>query len=750
MKIGLDRAVPTLFAVFALTVCGWVLSVTLAQAQETSCANEVARGEQPYGLELPDCRAYEMVSPLNKDDNNVAENSARSSVTGDAVTYISRGAFAEPKAALNLNRYVSRRGASGWLTQNITPPYKSYETNLLEPYQSLQFTPDLSKGLARTYYSPLTSDTPAGYANYYVADIVAGSYQGVTSITPPGLVPYEQTAIEQPDSGGASADLSHVAFEEYGPEGLVPGASPNHTHVFEWVGGRLTQVDIAPEGMTLEAEGGIGAPGGQEGTSGGDVWRAVSADGSRVFFTGGEATGPEHGRELVGQVYVREADRERTIEVSASQKTNGKGPRGTDEDGPKPARYWGASTDGSRVFFTSVSELTDDANTGPADNASNLYEYDLETGVLSDLTVDVNAGDVNGAAVLGLVTASEDGSYVYFVAEGILAEGAVSAKPNLYLYHAGKVTFVASLAPATKIDSETELEGGGDSQDWFGDRPHPGANPYGSWGPSSHTVRVSPDGIHLAFVSELSLTSYDNEPIEPSFGCRSGRCPEVYLYDAKTSGLACASCDPNGSRPIGRAKLGGNEEAGPESTSATSPFYIPLNLSDDGGRLFFQSPDALVPHDSNGRQDVYEYEDGHVYPISNVAGNFDSDFLDASPNGTDVFVTTGDQLLPSDTDQRVDLYDVRAGGGFPVSAAPPDCDNGDSCKPPVSPQPGVFGAPASATFSGAGNVTPVATLKPVLKARAKAKRCKKGFVRKRGRCVRKAKKSGGHSKRGRK
>jgi hypothetical protein len=748
MRIGFDRRV--LLLVAASVLCAGASGLSVSAAQAEGCANEQLRAEQPYGLELPDCRAYEMVSPLDKDDNNVSQNSARASISGEAVAYISRGSFAEPKATLYLNRYISRRGSSGWSTQNITPPYTSYETYIEEPYESLQFTPDLSKGLARTLFDPLTSDTPVGYINYYVADIATGSYQAVTSITPPGLGPYQQQESPlEPKSGGASTDLSHIVFEEYGREGLVPGASPEHKHVYEWVADRLTQIDIAPEGMTLEAEGGIGASGGSGGPYGGDVWRAVSADGSRVFFTGGEVTGPEHGREDLGQVYVREVDRSRTIEVSASQKTNGKGPGGTDENGPKPARYWGASTDGSRVFFTSTSELTNDANTGPEDDASNLYEYDLETGVLSDLTVDINAGDVNGAAVLGLVTAGEDGSYVYFVAEGRLAEGAVSGQPNLYLYHAGKVTFVTSLAPATEI-AETEQEGGGDSRNWVGARPHPGDNPTGSFGPPSHTVRVSPDGTHLAFESELSLTGYDNEPVEPSFGCMSGRCPEVYLYDAQTGTLACASCDPNGARPIGRAELGGHEEAGLEA-AATYPFYIPLNLSDDGGRLFFESPDALVAHDSNGRQDVYEYHDGHVYPISNVAGNFNSYFLDASPSGNDVFVATADQLLPSDTDQRVDLYDVRVGGGFPVSVAPPDCDNGDSCKPPVSSQPGVFGAPASATFSGAGSVTPVVTPKPALKAKAKLKRCKKGFAKKRGRCVRKrAKKSSGHSKRGRK
>jgi hypothetical protein len=133
--------------------------------------------------------------------------------------------------------------------------------------------------------------------------------------------------------------------------------------------------------------------------------------------------------------------------------------------------------------------------------------------------------------------------------------------------------------------------------------------------------------------------------------------------------------------------------------------YTPRNYSENGGRLFFDSEDALVPHDGNGRQDVYEWEqdgegscvqaNGCIYPISDVAGNYESFFLDASPNGNDVFFATEDQLVPADSDFHVDIYDGRVNGGFPVSPEPQSCDNGDSCKGPVSPQPGAFGTPAS-------------------------------------------------------
>lgn len=248
-------------------------------------------------------------------------------------------------------------------------------------------------------------------------------------------------------------------------------------------------------------------------------------------------------------------------------------------------------------------------------------------------------------------------------------------------------------------------------------------------------------------MSDRSLTGYDNEPAEgvstsgtspenPE-ACGVG-CNEVYTYDAPTGSLTCVSCNPSGARPVGPSSLG-------ESNGPFDSEHQRRNLSEDGSRLFFVSYDALVPHDSNGRQNIYEYEDGHVYPISDVAGDYNSYFLDASSSGGDVFFATADELVAQDQDESIDVYDARVGGGFPTPVSVPPCDNGDSCKPPPTPQPGVFGAPASATFSGAGNpVSSPPVVKP--KSKKKAVKCAKGKKPSRGKCVkrrdtRKAKKS---------
>jgi hypothetical protein len=708
------------------------MCATSTARADASCPNEQLRAEQPYGLRLPDCRAYEMVSPLEKGDydaTSAVSDATRASLSGNALTWESEGSFADAEGHLFLNQYIARRGADGWSTQSITPPYTAYFTAAaVGPFTAMAFTPELSEGVAESDV-PLTDEALSEYENLYVADLASTplSYRLVTNGVPYGVARL-QIGVDPPEVAGVSTDLSHVVYTEA-------------AHVSEWVNGTLSLASLTPEGEPMESAGAGGAqqPGRDHTpSSDSDSWRSVSADGSVVFFTGPNTDADDTPDR---QLYVRE-NGTRTIEVSKSQRTP------EDPSGPQSARFQGASLDGSQVFFTSCAKLTDDATAsagpdgppacfpGEPGAGDDIYEYDLETGLLTDLTIDKltaeKKGDPDGAKVLGVADISEDGSYVYFVAEGTLTTGEnsqgnepISEEPNLYVAHLedGQWTtkFVATLAPPTSYFGARGGQEGGDSEDW-------------DESPALNSVRETPDGTNLAFLSTKSLTGYDNTD------ANTGELDtEVFSYDALTEKLVCVSCNPSGAQPIG-----------PSSWEAKQEFpyalqgYTPRSYSENGGRLFFNSKDALVPHDSNGRQDVYEWEQdgegscgqtsGCIYPISDVAGNYESFFLDASPNGNDVFFATEDQLVPADTDFHIDIYDARVDGGFPVSTEPPGCDNGDSCKGPVSPQPGVFGAPASATFSGAGNLAPAPAAKPAVKPKPKAK-CKKGFTRKHGKCV---------------
>ena len=121
-------------------------------------------------------------------------------------------------------------------------------------------------------------------------------------------------------------------------------------------------------------------------------------------------------------LYVRENDTT-TVQADAAE-AGAPGPSGG-------GRFWTASSDGSKVFFTDENRLTSNSTAAPG--APDLYEFDTETRRLTDLSEDRNAGA--HADVQGVVGASEDGSYVYFVAGGALVSG---AKP--YKCTKGQVT----------------------------------------------------------------------------------------------------------------------------------------------------------------------------------------------------------------------------------------------------------------------------------------------------------------------
>ena len=292
---------------FMLSACWGGLVAGQAWAGE-ACSNEQLRAEQPFGLTLADCRAYEMVSPLEKNDNGVSFVDSRASVSGESIAYLSPGSFADPKSAILESRYISRRSAGGWSTQNVSPPYTDYRSTALypPPFGQSLFTPDLSSGILESRYTPLVgpeSREPAGYVNLYVAGTEDSSYQTVTDVTPVGeYQPFaEQSFDEAPQPEGASTDLSRVVFQQRAS--LCCGASPGRGHVYEWEGGRLSLVDVAPEGVKFEAEDDVGSTANRnEPAVEGAPWRAVSADGSRVFFTGAEGEGTK----IFGQLYVRE------------------------------------------------------------------------------------------------------------------------------------------------------------------------------------------------------------------------------------------------------------------------------------------------------------------------------------------------------------------------------------------------------------------------------------------------------------
>jgi hypothetical protein len=704
---------------------------------------------------LPDCRAYEQVTPTDKNGNDIQGllDRVQASSSGEAVSFFAASGLPVPgSGAGDFPTYVASRGPAGWMTHGVLPPTQPAAIPTL-----LGFTPDLSQALLE---ARLPGDSQY---NLYLRDNASGAAQRLVA----GGYDFALVAF--------SADRSHLFFESDAPLG-VPSAAPGVDNLYDLNHGTLSLAGVLPDGSTPAGGSFAGPyywPLGDTSRGGALLGlytqTAVSTDGSRVFFTAGGTA----------QLYVRENDAT-TVQVSASQRTV------PDPNGPKPAAFMAATPDGSKVFFTSCEKLTNDSTavstassscteTSGASNlqGQDLYAYDVSSGALTDLTVDNNAGDALGAAVQGVLGSSADGSYVYFVANGVLAPGASpgscqgvsprnAAACNLYLWHDGAVSFIARLQHAnTGIDP--------DVYDW---------TPYESAVQSGHSLqkesRVSADGRILLFGSTTRLTGYDNHGFT-----------EFYRYDAAAGRLDCVSCVPTGAPPIGDATM---QDILP---FLVSPDFrgkvLTRNLSADGSRVFFETPDALVPRDTNGDggcpnvntnfagscQDVYEWEangagschssaddGGCLYLISTGTSADPSYFADASANGDNVLFFTRQALVGQDQDQLVDIYDARVGGGIaaqnPPSPTPP-C-SGEECHGP-SGSPPVFGVSSSATFSGIGNLTPPAStpVTPKTPAQLKAeklaralKACKKKPKKRRPGCERQARRAYGSAQKAKK
>ena len=753
---------------------------------------------------LPDGREWELVSPPDKRGAQIEPISAQwtiqAAADGDAMAWVT-DAPTEPE---DVSGYVARiqvlstRTSSGWQSKDLATPHDiapGLTAGLSDEVE--YFSDDLShaavqpfgafsacesaQGAKQPCLSPeATEQTALLRTDYYggnVEDVCASScftpfVSKANDTAEPfqpfgeeGECPLSKTSGEKgvcgPEFLGATADMAHVLLGSNQTPVALTGTAIPEGGLYEWSAGvapkeQLELVSLLPENEAheeLPARDPLVAT---------DVRNAISSDGSRVFWS--NAFGERH-------LYLRDLARRKTLQLDVP------GAGCVREvkcgQGVPFARFQVASVDGARVFFTDPLALTRGAGHGGTFEADgDLYECVVTEGVggpecdLTDVTP-VTGGEQ--AEVLGDVTgASGDGSWVYFVAHGRLAAGAIAGGPNLYVRHGGVTRLVAVLS------SE-------DVGDWAGSDKN---------NLDTLTARVSGNGRWLAFMSSQSLTGYDNTDASNSAVADE----EVYLYHApedlagEAGTLACASCDPTGGRPVGREYgspienefdlFSGFGVWGEHTWIAGNvPGFTPYEegralyqsrfLSDEG-RLFFDSSDGLVPRDVNGGEDVYEYEPvgvpvggadacsssggggsvvfkparvfeveggrgeegaGCVGLISSGASAQESAFLDASESGGDVFFLTSARLVAADVDESRDVYDAHECTGvspcLPVGvAAPSACNTEASCKASSPVQPQVFGAPATATFSGQGNPVfpaPAAAVKPLTRAEKLAK-----------------------------
>jgi hypothetical protein len=503
-------------------------------------------------------------------------------------------------------------------------------------------------------------------------------------------------------------------------------------------GGVLRLVSVLPDGSAAIAHTAAGTGQGGEGESKEDsVHNAVSADGSRVFWTADEESEPVGGGagfgNQPGQLYLRLNATAPQSEISGGQCTEAAQACTIAISETFDTRFISADSQGTKVIYTL-------GNNNFGRVGEELFEARIEESgghmvATSHLIAD---------SVKGVMGTSNDASRIYFASTEILGDGGPDShgatarvgEANLYLYETGaEPTFIGRLSDRDFV--APGLSGGG--------QPSPIAVK-----PDLRTSRVSADGLRAVFTSAAPLTGYDNSDV-----VSGAPDAEVFVYDASANGgegeLVCASCNPSGARPAGRMTAPATGGGSALWAAAQIPVWIshihPGNaLSESGKRVFFNSFAPLVRGDTNGKQDVYQWEapgegdcteaaaafseinGGCISLISSGESPEDSRFFDATPSGSDVFFATQSSLLVQDYG-LVDVYDARVNGGFPAPVSqPPSCE-GEACQ--GTPSPPNDPTPASATFQGAGNVKESGATKP---------RCAKGKARKKGRCVKKAKK----------
>jgi hypothetical protein len=586
---------------------------------------------------LPDHRAYEMVSAPAKQGADVIPNSFKtvSASDGNGVAYVALGAFGPVKGTATDVQYIARRTATpatnGWSTTAVNPPGQALAviplfTGAAPSFEA--FTPDLHDGIFRSWKSLTDAPDVAGTMNdYRLRNLETNqSAAELLSASVVALNPTPRYGPWQNRFAGASTDLTHVIVQS--PWNLTgDGSFSDVGDLYEQVQGLgVRRVGRIPSGTNTECDDSVPGsecidgppvqaglpvsltPGGSEYSSG-----MVSADGSRILFQGpsGAPTGP---------IYMRE-DGVRTFQIDASQ---------TATPAAGPAQLWGMSTDGTRVLFTSSDSLTSDDNDG---GSSDLYLYDRTAPAGARLTL--LSQDSTGDPVISVTSvigASSDAHYVYFVSGGQLVPDAPPVvNQGLYLWHDGQIRYIGSFDDFNLANLNT---------------------PAMSWQfvASARTSRVSPDGHHLLFMSwndagfrdQGGYRGYDHGT------CGSTGCRELYLYSADDGSLACVSCNPLRSAATGDALV----DILPGISASTFMQRASHALADDGQHVFFSTQEALVPEDSNGKWDAYEYDTptGTIHLLSTGTSTSDSYFMDASPDGHDAFFVTSQQLTGWDTD----------------------------------------------------------------------------------------------------
>lgn len=687
-----------------VSTAAWLSANGSASAAE--CPNESLRSDNG-SLALPDCRAYEQVTPSTK--NGAEFNSfVYISPEGPRLSFESLATFGGTEfTSLLGTAYEIARGPMGWSTHPLGAPATTFEgTNAFNtPLYSLGSEGGNLLGLRRRG-QPIDAENIYRRAGSAIVEV--GPEAPPASLR--GL-PNQESITSNENFGyfnflTATPDLSHVVFELFSPgehnylwpfdrtgEGFLSSAyeyvgTGNSAPLLIGVTGGLGSQDLVSGCGTS-----VGAFGGQE------LYNAVSASGSTIYFTpwGEDKIGtcnstvpaPPH-TELFARI---DGDLPSAHTVPISEPSSA-ACAACQTANQSEAMFQGASEDGSKSYFLTEQELL------PGNPGKNLYEYSFNGSAGEKVTAVSHLASNGEAGVLGVVRVSADGSHVYFVATSEMTTEpnstgarAEAGQANVYVYDSTSkaLKFVATLAPA-----DSELWKAADIE-----RP----------------AQATPDGRFLIFTSTGQLTPDDTSTVS-----------QLFRYDAATGQLARVSVGQHGYNNNGNT----TEDPiilGPKATLERHAFSengpATRLISDDGSYVYFESTLGLTPkalnhvelpnHVGQFAENVYQWHNGEITLISDgrdttyIGTQILSEqrssvrLLGITPAAEDVFFTTASALSTSDVGGGEDIYDARVDGGLPT---PQDisCES-DACQPqsPASPSSPTAG---SSEFAGPGNAKP--------------------------------------------
>ena len=471
-----------------------------------SCPNSHVR-QQTHADYLPDCRAYELVSPENAgplllfpgEITDPTSEYLLSFLTlksppnayGQASSPARFGFFGYAGAITGLHppnglidRYVSTRTNDGWVT---TYPGRPGDQAVL----ALNPLCSISMNKCIDYQTNILTNTPASEAPFVwnVDGTGLGRWPTNLSVVPGGS---EYIGDKRP-----SPDFSHFVFSSRNVPFAAGGldSAPGSVYDNEIAGKTIRIASKLPNGEPIPQD-----------TGGSDEYikiPAVSTDGSHILMSTVAAGGSVH-------LYLR-VNGDITYDI-----TGGAG-----------AKFVGMTSSGNQVVFTSAAQLTAD----DTDLSVDMFVWSEATGAITRISQGNGNGNSDACTaqwtglcdVRALSTqrpdlddaiSSGNGSVFFYSPEQLdPSNPGVLNERNLYLYRNGHVHYVTTFDPHTQVDR----------------------------------LQLSPDGDHAAFLTTAQLTSYDNSSL--NYTLHRTAWEEMYTYDAETGGVICASCIPSGEPP---------------------------------------------------------------------------------------------------------------------------------------------------------------------------------------------------------